>query len=62
MQQFDVTFVVHKRDSREVITEGTVTVNSNNYRYGAEQAVKAMYEGPNSEVTIRWAFARGQVS
>jgi hypothetical protein len=56
MQTFNVSYIVQRKNSGEVLVEGTQTVTCDGGRYYAEKQVKAMYERGDTEVNIRSVF------
>lgn len=56
MNTFNVNYVVYRKNSGEVLTEGTQSVTCEGGRYYAEKQIKAMFERDNTEVQIRSVF------
>jgi hypothetical protein len=56
MNTFNVSYIVQRKNSGEVLVEGTQTVTCEGGRYYAEKQIKAMYERDDTEVNIRSVF------
>jgi hypothetical protein len=56
MNTFNVSYIVQRKNSGEVLVEGTQTVTCDGGRYYAEKQVKAMFERDDTEVNIRSVF------
>lgn len=56
MQTFNVNYVVYRKNSGEVLNEGTQSVTCEGGRFYAEKQIKAMFERGDAEVQIRSVF------
>lgn len=55
MQMYEVFYTVYKGRSNEILTEGRQIVPTSNGRWGAENAIKAMFNDGVNTVFIRTA-------
>jgi|LakMenE18May11ns_1017448.scaffolds.fasta_scaffold7834424_1 hypothetical protein len=56
MNTYNVSYIVQRKNSGEVLVEGTQAVTCEGGRYYAEKQIKAMYERDDTEVNIRSVF------
>lgn len=55
MQNYEVRYTAYKGQGSEVLSEGTMVVPSTNGRYGAENAIKGMFNDGQNRVIIHAA-------